>query len=245
MKTIAVMQPYFFPYGGYYRLMAAADVFVILDCVQFPRRGRVHRSALPGDGRWITLPLDPAPRNSRISDMRLAPDAAERLRLQLRKLPVQMRRDTLLRRRVADLLDNPSGALVPFLAQSLTIVADALDLPCQFARSSDLNLLQSLGAQERIIEIVRRHGGTHYINSPGGRALYDVAAFQRADIELNFLPDYEGAHASFLSAIFEAEAARLRDDVVAGCNLPTMAAEDVSKWRVGVEKACPGRRGSP
>ncbi|WP_444430711.1 WbqC family protein [Rhodobacter capsulatus] len=94
MTTVAVMQPYFFPYGGYYRLLAAADVFVILDCVQFPRRGRVHRSSLPGAGRWITLPLEPAPRDSLISAMRLAPDAAGRLWPQCRKLPGPMPADT-------------------------------------------------------------------------------------------------------------------------------------------------------
>jgi hypothetical protein len=39
MTTVAVMQPYFMPYAGYFRLFAAADVFVLFDCVQFPRRG--------------------------------------------------------------------------------------------------------------------------------------------------------------------------------------------------------------
>ena len=44
-KRIAVMQPYFFPYLGYFRLFSQADEFVIYDCVQMPRRGRVHRTA--------------------------------------------------------------------------------------------------------------------------------------------------------------------------------------------------------
>jgi hypothetical protein len=48
MSRIAVMQPYFFPYAGYFRLLQAADHFVLLDCVQFPRRGRVHRTQVPG-----------------------------------------------------------------------------------------------------------------------------------------------------------------------------------------------------
>jgi hypothetical protein len=44
--TIAVMQPYFIPYAGYFRLFAASDLFVIYDCVQFPRRGWVQRNRL-------------------------------------------------------------------------------------------------------------------------------------------------------------------------------------------------------
>ena len=58
--TIAVMQPYFVPYAGYFRLFAATDLFVIYDCVQFPRRGWVHRNQLPGANgqpNWLTLPF--------------------------------------------------------------------------------------------------------------------------------------------------------------------------------------------
>ena len=61
--TVAVMQPYFIPYAGYFRLFAASDLFVIYDCVQFPRRGWVHRNRLldrSGKLRWLTLPLDRA-----------------------------------------------------------------------------------------------------------------------------------------------------------------------------------------
>ncbi|WP_165221997.1 WbqC family protein [Affinirhizobium pseudoryzae] len=230
-KTIAVMQPYFFPYGGYYRLMAAADVFVILDCVQFPRRGRVHRSALPGFGRWITLPLDPAPRDSCINEMRFAADAPERLRLQLNKLPISMRCDTILRQQVVSLLNAPDGLLVPFLERSLCMVAGALGLACQIVRSSDLSLPASLGGQERIIEIVRKHGGNRYINAPGGRALYDSSVFLRAGIDLDFLTDYRGAYSCLLSALFEADAAELRKDIVAGYTIQQETKETLTNRR--------------
>ena len=60
MTTVAIMQPYFYPYAGYFRLFARADLFVVYDCVQFPRRGWVHRNRLTGaDGQlqWLTLLL--------------------------------------------------------------------------------------------------------------------------------------------------------------------------------------------
>ncbi len=216
MTTIAVMQPYFFPYGGYYRLLAAADVFVILDCVQFARRGRVHRCALPGADRWITLPLEPAPRDSLISAMRLAPDAASRLWPQCRKLPGPLPADTPLRRQVLDLLQTPEGPLVPYLERSLRIVAEALGFDARICRGSDLDLPAGLDAQERILDIVRRLGGTRYLNAPGGTALYDRAVFSRAGIDLNFLPPYTGKHPCFLPALFERTVAELRADIVEG-----------------------------
>ena len=53
------MQPYFFPYVGYFGLLAHVDEFVIFDCVQFPRRGRVHRTevtpASDGEQRWLRV----------------------------------------------------------------------------------------------------------------------------------------------------------------------------------------------
>src|SRR5438067_13363723 len=78
MSRIAVMQPYFFPYAGYFRLLQAADRFVLLDCVQFPRRGRVHRTEVPGPAgavEWLTLPLARQPRDVLIRELRFAPDA--------------------------------------------------------------------------------------------------------------------------------------------------------------------------
>ena len=81
-KRVAVMQPYFFPYAGYFRLFAAVDEFVIFDCVQFPRRGRVHRCEVPrsGAGReWLTLPLARQPRDVLIRSLSLLRARARRL----------------------------------------------------------------------------------------------------------------------------------------------------------------------
>ena len=69
MNTVAVMQPMWAPYAGYFRLFVAADVFVYFDDVQFPRRGWVHR--YKQDGKWVTLPVAKAPRDTRICDMKL------------------------------------------------------------------------------------------------------------------------------------------------------------------------------
>ena len=89
-KRVAVMQPYFFPYGGYFRLFAAVDQFVVFDCVQFPRRGRVHRSQVPGPGggrEWLTLPLARQPRDVRICDLAFASDARDRFDRSLERYP--------------------------------------------------------------------------------------------------------------------------------------------------------------
>src|SRR5215207_8721062 len=89
--TVAIMQPYFIPYAGYFRLFAASDLFVIYDCVQFPRRGWVHRNRLPdatGQESWLTLPLAKAPRDVRIRDLRFSADADQILADRMRRIPL-------------------------------------------------------------------------------------------------------------------------------------------------------------
>src|ERR1700750_1484658 len=89
--TVAIMQPYFFPYAGYFRLFAASDLFVVYDCVQFPRRGWVHRNRLidaSGRLQWLTLPLEKAPQEVLIRDLRFPLNAAKLLAERLRPFPL-------------------------------------------------------------------------------------------------------------------------------------------------------------
>lgn len=72
---IAINQPYYYPYSGYFRLIAATDLFVIYDCCQWNRRGRVHR--YQKGSKWVTLPIKKTDRDTtRIADMQWS-DGAE------------------------------------------------------------------------------------------------------------------------------------------------------------------------
>src|ERR1043165_6485184 len=85
------MQPYFIPYAGYFRLFAASDLFVIYDCVQFPRRGWVHRNRLVdsfGNSRWLTLPLQRAPQGVLIRNLKFPANARETFAARLRPFPL-------------------------------------------------------------------------------------------------------------------------------------------------------------
>lgn len=189
------MQPYFFPYGGYYRLFAAADLFVLYDCVQFPRRGWVHRNRLPdtnGDSRWLTLRLRHAPQQTSIGDMLCADDAATSLRQELGRFPAATRL-----RGGGDGIDrflfDLRPRLVDYLENTLRETCGLLKLPFHVIRSSSLAVPAELHGQDRILEIARRLGATHYVNAPGGQELYDAEAFRKSGVELRFLPPYEGS----------------------------------------------------
>lgn len=201
MTTIAVMQPYFFPYLGYYRLFAAVDLFVIYDCVQFPRRSYVHRNRLPdnaGRPEWLTLPLARAPVDIRIDQLRFAADAAEEWPRRLERFP-SWRMPTrpefqALAPTVGDLGNDPPAYLERTLRQ--TIAGLGVDRP--MILSSSLKLAPDLRGQQRILEICRHLRARRYVNAPGGRALYEPEAFSRAGVELTFLPPWSGGADSTL-----------------------------------------------
>jgi len=213
--TVAIMQPYFIPYAGYFRLFAASDLFVIYDCVQFPRRGWVHRNRLlDANGRecWLTLPLANAPRDVRISDLRFSAGADGILEDRIRRIPLLARPRPAAPEVVAS-LKHLAGTPVDYLECLLRAIVTHLGLRWQIVRSSTLDLPDSVRGQDRIIEIAHRLGAVRYVNAPGGRALYEPERFRAAGIELRFLDDYPGPRSSILQRVLEEDRQSLSDDI--------------------------------
>jgi WbqC-like protein family len=215
---VAVMQPYLYPYAGYFRLMAAAETFVVYDDVQFPRRGRVHRCELPGEGassRWLTLPIRRAPRETAIRDVAFADGARAALDERLRSMAWLAAGRGPLAERVREHLYGELTTPAAFVESALRLVADALELPVRFVRTSDLRIEPSLRGQDRVLALVEGVGGRTYVNAPNGRGLYDARVFAERGIALRFLEPYDGRYRYLLPALVETNPAALRDDVIA------------------------------
>src|SRR5690606_8625036 len=73
---VAVMQPYFFPYIGYFQLMNAVDLFIFFDDVQYIDRGWVNRNKilLAGEARWLTFPVKKGDRDLKINERHYVDD---------------------------------------------------------------------------------------------------------------------------------------------------------------------------
>ncbi|MCX7901511.1 MAG: WbqC family protein [Burkholderiaceae bacterium] len=201
MTTIAVMQPYLWPYAGYYRLLAASDVFVVYDCVQFVRRGRIHRNEFQADGRvaWFTLPLRKPAFTDRIAAVHLAADAdsacAARLR-PFRRLAAGLRLCSQAGAGERDLVPRSGMPLADFLVSHLALTARLLGLSCTIVRSSALGLADELRGERRILAVCEALRARQYVNVDGGRALYEAASFARRGVTLRFLTPYQGPFAS-------------------------------------------------
>lgn len=212
---IAVMQPYFIPYAGYFRLFSATDLVVLFDCVQFLRRGWMHRNRLPNvanELQWLTLPLKKQPQDVLIKDLEFTPECQAEWSDRLRKFDhlFQKSGTNPLLASIQTITLSPAD----FLVKTLSVTCEHLNLPFQIIRSSSLPLPSELKGQDRIIEICKHFKATEYINLAGGKALYDPTLFRKNGLSLKFLSDYEGSYASILHRTLCEEASTLSQDII-------------------------------
>lgn len=190
MKLV-IMQPYLFPYIGYFQLLAAADRFVVYDDVQFIKGGWINRNRLLVNGQpWLfTIPLDQPSPNRLICDIEL--QATKPWRSKLLQTIAQNYQKAPHFEAVNELLTNIFSAEARTIADlvrvSLTQIVDYLQLPVQLVPSSAIYNNSHLKAQERVLDICRQENASIYINAPGGRALYSAEAFERNGVALKFI----------------------------------------------------------
>lgn len=188
---LAIMQPYFFPYIGYWQLINAVDKFVIYDDVNFITRGWVNRNRILINGapQYITVPLDGASQNKRICD--IAIHGSQRWQSKIVK-SIQSAYGksafySTIHPEIERQVCHESSNLAEYLAAHLTSMAGFLGIETEIVASSRVYRNEELRGQERIIDICRREGASSYINLSGGRKLYDADSFGAANVELYFL----------------------------------------------------------
>jgi hypothetical protein len=188
---VGVMQPYFFPYIGYFQLIAASDVFVFHDDVQFIKGGWISRNRILKDGQpvWITFPVRSAAHDLPINERYYASSRQTRGRL-LRRIEAAYRAAPHfadIYPLVEEIMGFGDANVAAFNAHLIRRVGAYLRLRTEFLSSSALAKDNSLTGADRVIEICRRLGATRYINPIGGKSLYRADRFSGEGIELGFL----------------------------------------------------------
>ena len=194
--TVAIMQPYLFPYLGYFQLIEAADRFVIYDDVAFTPRQWINRNRLLEPGKtepfWLTVPTSGG--RGPIRDVRLMWSDQQREKL-LRRVERSYANAVYFHKAwpvISAALQSPETELGSFLRQSIDAVCDYLEIRTPRVTSSSEHAdSQSLRGIDRVLEIARREGADAYLNSEGGRALYPPEPFGEAGIELQFIEHIE------------------------------------------------------
>ena len=190
MKLV-IMQPYLFPYVGYFQLLAAADRFVVYDDVQFIKGGWINRNRLLVNGQpWLfTVPLDQPSPNRLISDIELSTAAAWQPKL-LQTIAQNYRRAPcfeVVYGLIQEIFSAEAHTIADLVRASLRVLIQYLELSVELILTSSVYGNVSLRAQARVLDICRREGATNYINAMGGQTLYDSEAFQQARVTLQFI----------------------------------------------------------
>jgi len=212
---ISIMQPYFMPYAGYFRLISSTDLFIIYDCVQFIRNGWIHRNKLPnliGKIEWLTLPIKKIPRNSKINEIRLVENAKDIFRTRLEKFLITNTNDEFQKDIIDKLLTNELHLSI-YLQDLIKIVCNLFGFHTNFITSSSLNIPIEYKGQDRIIEICKRVGATSYLNSPGGMSLYSENCFTKNKIKLEFLKPYIGNQYSILYRLLNEQIVDIKNEI--------------------------------
>jgi len=187
------MQPYLFPYIGYYQLMHAVDRFVVADDLTFIKQGWINRNRLliNGSAAYFTVPLRRHPADALIRDVEIDDGRQRRWRATLLKTIANFYRRAPSFERVYPLVERVIGGPFTRIADmaraSLREVCDYLGVPVSIVDSSAVYGNAHLRGQDRILDTCRAEGATDYVNAIGGRALYSREVFLAHGIRLHFV----------------------------------------------------------
>lgn len=211
---LAIMQPYFFPYIGYYQAIAAVDKFILYDEVSYIKKGWINKNRILIVNRepfHLIIPVKERSSYRKIKDIELTPDKTWRKNIlniiyfNYKKAPFFEDIYPL----IEQVINSDTEYLSDFNAKTIIDVSNYLDIPTEIITNTNKfkDLEDSLSQPEeeitelfpltridapirkiiRVLEICREEGATEYINAIGGQALYNKDEFAEHGIKLSFV----------------------------------------------------------
>jgi len=207
VTVVAIHQPNYLPWLGYFAKIARADVLVFLDDVQYSKNSYINRVQIDSRGqpRWLTLPVS-FRFGDRINQVRIVDADWRRSHIDSLKTHYA---GAVAFRPTLELVEDffaraPEGDLAKVNQFLIAELAKALALRCEFRRSSELEIT-SEGAR-RLVDIVHKiaPGGT-YLSGKGGANYQEPQEFSAQGVTLAYLdfvpPAYNQGHDGFLPGL--------------------------------------------
>ena len=200
MTKLAVMQPYFLPYVGYWQLMAAAGTFVLYDNIQYTKKGWINRNRFLLNGRdaIFTIPVQNDSDYLDVAQRKVA-DAFNRGRL-LNQLAASYRKAPFFEPGfflISSIVNAEYQNLFEYIRHSIQLTADYLGITTPIVTSSTIGIDHSLRGESKVIAICANLGAGTYINAIGGQELYSKSRFEAQGITLKFLKTRPIAYRQF------------------------------------------------
>ncbi len=197
--TIGIMQPYLFPYIGYWQLINIVDTFVIYDNIQFSKKGWFHRNNILLDGKkkLFSIPLKKDSDSLDVVERYISDGAEKEINKIIRQVENAYKKAPYfvdVFPLIKEIFQNAERNLFKYIYNSVIQICEYLEINTNIVISSTINIDHSLKSQDKVIALNKALNATKYINPIGGTELYDFEKFQNENIELFFLnsnvPEY-------------------------------------------------------
>jgi hypothetical protein len=189
--SVAIMQPYFFPYLGYFQLVQAVDHFVFYDDVMFIKKGWINRNRIlmQGNEFLFTIPLEKQSQNKTIRESTVSwgKEFPDKFMNQLDSAYKKASNYEEVRDLVEQVLHRKFESLADLASESVHATWTHLGLEKFFYQSSELPVSADLGRAERLMEITKFLSDSSYINAVNGQELYEKGIFKENGLDLHFL----------------------------------------------------------
>lgn len=190
---VAIMQPYFFPYLGYFSLIKHTDLYILLDLVQYIKGGWINRNRildLNGTWQYITVPLQKYHSDAIIKDVRICNDNnwSKKILSQLKCYHRAPYYNGVLNA-IQPILTSNYSSISLLNYYSLQIICQYLGIKTEIKVLSqlDLQFKKPNSADEWSLNICQALGNVaEYWNPPGGQSFFDRSKYEQAGIKLRF-----------------------------------------------------------
>lgn len=192
--TLGIMQPYLFPYIGYFQLINAVDKFVIYDDVSFIKQGWINRNniLLNGNTYLFTVPLKSISSNALICNTEI--ENKNRWEAKFVKTIIQAYKRapyfTIIIDLIKEVIGTKTDKVGDLATAGIKLVSGYIGIDTDIQETSRIYQNSSFSSQERVLDICKLENAAKYINPIGGQHLYSKNDFHKNGIELYFLkPD--------------------------------------------------------
>jgi len=187
---LAIMQPYIFPYIGYFQLIKYVDLFVVYDNIKYTKKGWINRNRYLKNGKDTIFSI-PLKKDSDYLDVRNRMVSGNFDRRKLLNQIKEAYRKAPYFEYVFPLFEkivtNNELNLFKFIHYSIEETCKVLNIATPIIVSSNVAIDHSLQNQDKVLAICCALGADMYINPIGGQELYSINSFASSGIDLKFL----------------------------------------------------------
>ena len=191
-KIVGIMQPYYFPYEGYFSHIFNCELFILHNGTEYTKKGWINRNRILTHSGVVpfSMALENSPDKTLIGGKKISKsyDPHRQFRIlegAYRKSPFWSELKEIL----PDLLHVSGDSMFDHLERQINLLCQTLSIPTPITASSDYGSLAGYRGQDLVLEICKRTGAKTYLNPIGGKDLYTAGEFADNQLNLSFI-DY-------------------------------------------------------